>query len=309
MVSNTPIEAAQSDVELAIDDTDGEADDEAIKVPKRYAREIAARERLLARCPVDIYVSGVWDRYSWPYRLVQANEANRSGLKDTCETLIVDSVPTDLYFPVSDVLDAAHEMDADYVVMKDYPGEYDVTLDAHERFCSHYQRHECDSKIMAVATTPNIGRFRAQCRSYKRSFDKGLSVHAVAVGGLRDAKASIQARWFREARKVMGYDVPLHGLGVGTSPELISNIRKSIKEDPERPLVDSIDISTPESAVKNNKIPDKTWTQRRSPFPEGVDSTTVRSGFAEAIARMLAYELTPDCDDDVLNNRINDTLC
>ncbi|ELY58729.1 hypothetical protein [Natronococcus jeotgali] len=265
-----------------------------MEVPARYAREITARERLLEQCPIDVYVAGVCDRYSWPWRLVAANEADRPGLRESCETLIVDSVYSDPYYPVGDVLEAAHAVDADYVVSKDYPDEPRTALDAHGRFLSLWRRHKCDAEPIPVLSTHDLSSFRGQCRHYARRED---DVGTVAVGGLRDARGAVQVRYFREARKVLGYDVDLHGLGVGTSTELIGALQESIADDSDRPLIDSFDISTPENAVRNNKLADKRWSQHRCPLPEGTDSTTVRAGFAEATARMLAYELTTGCDE------------
>ena len=124
-------------------ETSAEAE-ETVEMPARYAREIAARERVVERCPIDVYVAGINDRYAWPHRLVSAKEADRPGLAETCETLIVDSVINDPFYSADDVLDAASKLDADAVVAKDWPpfadpaGEGIHPADALEHFMSRY---------------------------------------------------------------------------------------------------------------------------------------------------------------------------
>ena len=266
-----------------------------VTVPARYAREIQARERLHEQCPVDIYVAGINPRYSWPFRLMSAKEA-RPAVRDACDSLIVDSVVTDPYYSMQQVLDVAHRIEADYVVGKDWPafvdpkGEGVSTLDAYDHFAGTYHRHECEAELIVPLQPP----FDKQTiRSLRRS-----GMDHFALGGLRDLASIEQVRHIRTFREHAGYGVFAHGLGIGTSIEVLVAIRKSIAADPTRPLVDSLDISTPENAVRNNKLPTKAWNQHRIPLPSGEDSTTVRAGFAEAIARMLEYEFTPGCDDE-----------
>lgn len=267
---------------------------ESTEVPARYAREIRAREQLHDRCPVDVYVAGINNRYSWPYRLIAANRA-RPSISDTSATVIVDSVVNDPYYPVEDILDAAHRLDADYVIGKDWPKEAHPAgdgihpADAYDHFISKSKRHPCDAEVIV----PLIPPFDAQMVGHFSDVDH------YALGGMRDFSPERQVTLIKQFRENAGYDVNVHGLGVGTSIEVINAIRESVSEDPQRPLLDSFDISTPETAVCNNKIPTKRWQQQRVPLPTGDDSTTVRAGFSEAIARMLEYELTPGCDDEM----------
>jgi len=266
-------------------------------IPARYTREIRARERLHECCPIDVYVAGINDRYSWPYRLMSAKEA-RPGVRETCETLIVDSVVNDPYYPMEAVLDVAHRVGADYVVGKDWPafadpaGEGIHSLTAYEHFVGRYQRHECDAELIVPLQPP----FDAQ--TIRSLCDSGVA--QFALGGLRDLPGAEQVHHIRAFREHAGFDVHAHGLGVGTATELLAALRASIATDSTRPLLDSLDLSTPETAVRNNRLPDKHWHQHRSPLPSGTDSTTVRAGFAEAIARMLEYELTLECTDEAV---------
>ena len=270
-----------------------ERDAETVKVPARYAKEIAAREQLLERCPIDVFVAGINDRYSWPHRLVSAKEANRPALAETCETLIIDSVINEPYYLADDVLDAAHALDADAVVAKDWPPEADprgrgvLPADALEHFMSRFVKHGFDGEVIVPVWPPFDHR--------KLIGVQNDWIDRYAVGGMRDLDSEEQVEHVRRFREAVGFDVHVHGLGVGTSPELIGALRESVERG--SPLLDSFDISTPENAVRNNKMPDRSWSQQRNPLPSGTNSTTVRAGFSEAIARMLAYELTPGCDD------------
>jgi hypothetical protein len=267
-----------------------------IDVPNRYAREIQARERLHDACPVDVYIAGVNPRYSWPNRLIAANKACQS-VVDSAETVIIDSVVNDPWYAVDDILDTAHDLDIEYVIGKDWPPAVDPCekggvhpAEALGHFRDKYTDHDCDAAVIVPVFPPFDDTLRGV---------QGDWIDHYALGGMRTMSGEKQVTHIRRFRERVGYDVAVHGLGVGTSVELINAIRSSAEEDPKNPLLDSLDISTPERAVANNKIPNKRWQQQRVPFPTGDDSTTVRAGFAAAIARMLEYELTPECDDDM----------
>lgn len=286
--------SAKSDTEHAGSQDPLIAGSETVEIPTRYAREIEARERLHQQCPVDVYVAGVNSRYSWPNRLVSAKEA-RPGVADTSATLMVDSVINDPYYAVNDILDAADRLNADYIIGKDWPTFADPedegvpALDAYGWTISKYKRHECNAELVVPLQPP----FERQPVHSLRHSD----VEHFALGGLRDKSGTEQVRHIRAFREIAGYSVEAHGLGVGTSVELISAIRESVADDPQRPLLDSFDISTPETAVSKNELPNKRWDNCRFLLPTGQDSTTVRAGFSESVARMLEYELTPGCDD------------
>jgi sulfur carrier protein ThiS len=275
------------------------SESQSIEIPARYAREIQARERLHDACPVDVYVAGINPRYSWPHRLVAANKACLSVI-DSAETVIIDSVVTNPYYSNRAILDTAHELDTEYVIGKDWPPAADPCdrggiqpVDALDHFMGEYTCHECDADVIVPVFPP----FDAQkLQGLRKDW-----INYYALGGMRDMSGEQQVAHIRQFRDLVGDDVNAHGLGVGTSVALINAIRDSIKENPDAPLLDSLDISTPETAVANNKIPTKRWHQQRVQLPTGDESTTVRAGFAEAIARMLEYELTPECDDEMFD--------
>ena len=119
-----------------------------------------------------MFVAGINDRYSWPHRLVSAKEANRPALAETCETLIVDSVINEPYYPAGDVLDAAHALDADAVVAKDWPPQADPSgrgvspADALEHFMSRFVKHEFDGEVIVPVWPPFDHRSRRLRRGH-----------------------------------------------------------------------------------------------------------------------------------------------
>jgi hypothetical protein len=275
------------------------SDSQTIDVPDRYAREIRERERLHDACPVDVYVAGINPRYSWPNRLVAADRAS-SSVVNSAETVIVDSVVNNPFYSNLAILDAAHDLDADYVIGKDWPPAADPCdrggihpRDALDHFIGEYMCHECNADVIVPVFPPFDAK---KLQGLRKDW-----INDYAIGGMSEMTGEQQVAHIRQFRDLVGDDVAVHGLGVGTSIELIHAIRSSVEEDPDAPLLDSLDISTPETAVGNNKVPDKRWRQQRVQFPTGTDSTTVRAGFAAAIARMLEYELTPECDDDMFD--------
>lgn len=274
-----------------------EPESETVEVSARYAREIQERERLHEACPVDVYVAGINPRYSWPHRIVNADKACQS-VGESAETMIIDSVVNNPYYDFESILNTAHELDADYVISKDWPPAVDPCdrggihpRDALDHFMGEYTCHECDADVIVPVYPPFDAK---KLQGLRKDW-----IDYYALGGMRDMSGEQQVAHIRRFRELVDDDVAVHGLGMGTSVELIHAVRTSIEETPDAPLLDSLDISTPETAVANNKIPTKRWHQQRIPLPTGDDSTTVRAGFAEAIARMLEYELTPECDDDM----------
>lgn len=276
------------------------SESQSIDVPARYAREIQARERLHDACPIDVYVAGVNPRYSWPNRLVAANKATQS-VVDSAETVIIDSVVTNPFYSNIAILETAHDLGAEYVIGKDWPPAVDPCdgrngihpVDALDHFMSEYVCHDCEADVIVPVYPPfDTQKLQGLQKDWITNY---------ALGGMRDMGGAKQVAHIRTFRELVGYDVNVHGLGMGTSIDLISALRSSVKENPDQPLLDSLDISTPETAVANNKIPTKHWHQQRVPLPTGTDSTTVRAGFSEAIARMLEYELTPQCDDEMFD--------
>jgi hypothetical protein len=69
----------------------------------------------------------------------------------------------------------------------------------------------------------------------------------------------------------------------------------------------SIDISTPERAIKNGRLPDKTWTQVDFKVPTGKDSSTIRAQYTKAALYQLNYMLSRLVNDEVLKTEYERT--
>jgi len=99
------------------------------------------------------------------------------------------------------------------------------------------------------------------------------------------------------------YEMRIHALAPGTAPAMLYELR----QHPD--LVDSLDVSTPERAPGNHKVPDATWTQDRHLFPRGDGTLTLRAQHSVSIALQLAHMLSPLCNEEtfetVLTERDN----
>jgi len=218
---------------------------------------------------------------------MSAKEAGRSTTEE-CFELIIDSAYTHSDVGNKETIEAAIKANADYIIMADAPGSQRQTHNALSEFVELYKAHvECTAKPFVVLQPPYADHFRR----YEDTYSK---FSHFALGGLHQFDPWQQISSIREFRRAAGAQVYVHALGIGTNYEIVRELRNEPR------LVDSLDVSTAEQAIKNNKIPDKKWKQTRFYVPQGVDSTTVRARFSESILSMLNYVLGPLVDDDGL---------
>lgn len=231
--------------------------------------------------------------WPWRWKLMSWYEA-RPSVRDSCETLIVDSGVTKYGTP-EQVLDAAGHVYADYVVASDITGLEeetppempDSTMESLAAFMQAADRRECADRVILPLQPP-----------YDQFLDAVLdrwwlnATDYVAIGGLltfEDPAERIAA--LHCIRDCLGDDMRIHALGPGTDPALI----ETIQSHPD--LLDSLDVSTPERAVVNGKLPDKNWTQQKVSLPGGTGSSYLTAQFAGAIATQLAFDLAPEFGD------------
>lgn len=243
--------------------------------------------RIVARnTTARVFAAGVNAAYWYPYKLLPAHEANRPSVRDSCFELIVDSGYTQEQLTNKDVIEAAAEIGADYLIMKDRPGDQQATHNALEEFITLYNDHvDCAAKPFVVLQPP----YREHYRNHEDVYSR---FSHFALGGLHQFDPWQQIGAIRQFREAVGSQVYVHALGIGTDLEIIRALRREPR------LIDSLDVSTAESAIKNNKIPDKTWKQSRFYIPRGVGSGDVRARFASAILDMLNFCLSDLLDDD-----------
>lgn len=275
-----------------------------VQVPGYYAEEIEQRERVIDACPIDVYSMSISPRWGWPYKLMSYYEA-RPGAADSAETVIVDSGQNRWGSP-DDVLEAAANVDADYVFAtdvtgwedpenrdhnpaypdpEDYGSVFDAAIEGIRRFIERARELGVVHRTIVPIQPPYVAFLDALD-------DRGLlrGVSYIAIGGLLDiddVDERIEA--LQAVRERVGSSTKVHALAPGTDIEMV----QALREQPA--LVDSLDVSTPERAPPNDKVPDASWHQDRSVFPRGKEGSTVKMASATRVALQLTHMLSPLC--------------
>lgn len=265
----------------------------ASPIPRYYKQAVRKREEIADATPVDVYCMSINSWWPWRWKLMSWHEA-RPCVRESCETLIIDSGVT-RYGTPEEVLDAAEKTYADYVVASDITGMEDETrpempdstMESLAAFMQEADRRACADRVI-LPLQPPYGEFLDDVldRWWLDATDY------VAIGGLLtldDAAERIAA--LHLVRDRLGDDAKIHALAPGTDPEVIEVIRSNPG------LLDSLDVSTPERAVVNGKLPDKTWTQQKVSLPGGTGSSYLNAQYAGAIATQLAFDLAPEYGD------------
>lgn len=299
------------------------------------ATELDAREAILEACPIDVYTSSINPRWGHPHKLMSYYEA-RPGVAESARMVMIDSGYSRVG-SMPGVIEAAQKVDADAIIPPDLtPGcdgyeDRDPTEHAYEigEYWHDFRRVDLDCDLY-LPIHPPFDHFLGELRYYDPGYVLGLEDHpafdypaegeewrleargarptftldlveaadGVAVGGLRGLDVDERIDALRTVYREVPRDTRIHALAPGTEPAIL----RELKHNPH--LVDSIDVSTPEVASANGKVPDKTWKQHRHQFPKGTNSSTIRGAFSTAIALQLAYMLSPDCDDSILDEPV-----
>lgn len=297
-------------MERTPDASDQDAVVDTVEVPAHYAREIEEREKIADNCPIDVYTMSISPRWGWPWKLASYYEA-RPATRASSETMMIDSGYA-RRGNITDILAAASKYNADIITTPDVTppcdGYNDITpyeraLERYEDYMRVLGSSDWDGTVLLPVHLPFT-----DCIDELRNYDPGYvlgyeddpafdmractldlveKAGGVAIGGLKDLPVKERIAALRTVKKQTPAGTHIHALAPGTELEMIRELR----DNPW--LVDSLDVSTPERAVANNKLPDKTWTQRPHLLPAGTDSTTMRAQFSAATAVMLAYMLTP----------------
>lgn len=185
-------------------------------------------ERILSECYVDYYLSSSYDggRTEWPFRMFPPSEVYPRYV-EVSEQYIVDSAFNDPNTTNKDVLDTAHEVGADMVVLEDVYQDYVGTVDRVLSGLETVEDHSFSGQAICPLQEPII-----DC------YEELGEPDYVAIGGLKDADESTKIAAAQELRRFAGPDTYIHGLGWGASEKLIDAIRS----DPN--LLDSIDAQT-----------------------------------------------------------------
>ena len=241
-----------------------------------------------------VYSAGINRGYSYPYRMVPAHRVTSThrGLTDT---LMVDSVYNNDSITNEDVLEAARKVDADFVIPKDYPGRPHESVEMMEQFLDLYDPRTDHFKPYMVVQPPLAETFKEYEDFYSR-FGR------LAIGGLKDKSPETQTdevyefyEALRASSQIDVSSVDVHGFGLGLSPEMVHFIRTYPH------ALDSLDVSTPEISIKNNKLPDALWVQTPMALPGGDNRRDLQARYAEATLYLMNYLLSDVVNEEELH--------
>lgn len=179
---------------------------------------------------------------AYPRKLQKPSTVN-DAVRDTAETFIFDSGIGD-DTTNREVLDAAHEYSADYVVAKDYLHDRQATTNSIEAFFDEYDDHPCDATPMVPLQPPHA-------RHYQELTDRLGECGHYVLGGMAvpEVGTAEQIRHIRAFGNVVHDGAYVHALGVGGG-------RKFVKTVAPLEILDSVDCATPEIAAANGCVID-----------------------------------------------------
>lgn len=250
------------------------------------SKEDLRTREIIANCPVTIYSAQYNDWWDCPYTLQMVQRADQK-FRDKSYRYIIDSGFRDPDVGNEDVIEKAVKLNPDWIVPKDYPGDPEKTANSLRRFADLYDDRgdEFAGRPLIPVQPPHADTFK----QYEHIYEEFSN---FAVGGLHYfTSSSAQLGAIREFDEVASPG-HLHALGVGSNLEFVTALRD------EPALVDSLDISTPETAVKNNGVPDRTWIQREFEVPRGINSSMLRGNLAKYVHLQLCYMLTDFANDE-----------
>jgi|GEM_PF-7035007 len=291
-----------------------------------YEQEIDAREDIVEACPIDIYVASINPYWAYPNKLMSYYET-RPGVRDSCRQVIVDSGKTRIG-NMSEIIQAAIDMDADQVIPPDptpYTDGYDeLTPHGHaEEQAQHYwewYREDVDGTILLPIHPPyqrfieELGRwdpghilgyeddpyfdypstpeaeerYLAGVEHYSLTYDLIGAADGVAVGSLLGLDVFEQITALKQVREAVGPYKHVHALSPTPRPEMLLFLRRNPG------IIDSLDLSTPETAPAGNKLPDlRFYPQMKYLFPPAhANISPVRGAASTMIALMLNFWLS-----------------
>ena len=241
--------------------------------------ELAARMETIAQnTNVKVFTVSNWQEYFYPYALAHEGYADEE-VRKACYELIVDSNKNDPQTSHTQVVRKANQVNADYVIPKDYVGNQTRTHESMVEFRKHHES-ECRATPYYVLQPPFD-------HIYMEHEDFYSDINHFALGGLQNLDDEMQVKEIKRFRKVAHDDITVHGFGVGTSVKVVRACRENDT------FLDSLDIGTPEQSILNNAIVDAQMSQSEFEVPRGTRSTNVRAAFAKAILQLLNYLLSP----------------
>lgn len=193
---------------------------------------------------------------AYPYKL-QKPATVTPAVRDTAEVFIIDSGIGNDDMTNRDVLDLAHEYDADYVIAKDYLHDQPRTTESIIMdFIPNYERHPCEATPMIPLQPPHASHYCRIQNQYRRQENgRDFPYTHYVLGGMAfgDVSDDDVMRYVKEFRRAAP-GVYAHALGIGGGRNLLSRLHGT-------GLLDSIDCATPEMAAVNGCVLDNELRQ------------------------------------------------
>jgi len=179
---------------------------------------------------------------AYPYKLQNPSTVSDRVRKSADEFILDSGIGDDT--TNGDVLDLAHEHDADFVIPCDILHEFKATADNVTEFFDLYAGHPCEATPMIpVQCDPQNGRWHRDHLPMLPDAD----IYALGGMSVPEVSTSEIITTIERFRDAVGDGPHIHALGIGGGFEIIRRIGGT-------GLLDSVDCSTPEQAAMNGAV-------------------------------------------------------
>lgn len=241
------------------------------------------REQIIEASPVEVYAATNTAMMEYPYTLGRPNEKSPT-LAEQSEKYIMDSGIGDDSFSTSDVITAADDVGADYVVAKDVLGQPSETTDGIiDMLCENPSQ----DVIIPLQSSQSMTHYDHYCELKDTLLDYGFSItdYRVAIGGIKDLSVEEQILRVLEFQWKAGL-VDAHAFGCGIHSDWVVALRRCPK------LLTSIDSSSVRAYVNNGSAFDGMMNTRTHEMPRGRNSTVLTTMLRETMLYTYNYLLT-----------------
>lgn len=185
----------------------------------------------------------------YPYKLQKPSTASHD-IRQRTETYILDSGIGD-ETTNAEVIELAHDLDADYVVPVDILHDQAQTTASIKEFVELYEVHDCAATVLYPLQPPHDEHY------HNLTNDITKSVEHVAVGGIavKDMCLSTKLGYIRGLRRVAP-NIYAHGLGIGGGIEFVRAVAPT-------GLLNSIDTAAPEMSAVYGAVFDEQLRQQQ----------------------------------------------
>jgi hypothetical protein len=193
--------------------------------------------RLVDNAHIELVLSasgGSGGRVYWPWKMNPPKEALQR-MRNSCEKYIIDSDPLDDSVTTKDVLDCAHNHNAEVASLQDVYQDKDKTVDSLLRGLKMYDSHAFDGDLLLPLQEPYVECWEELGEPTE---------HLLGIGGLKDGTPKERIKATNQLRNAIGSDGWIHGFGWG-----VNGIADYIRDNPN--ALDSVDYSTPVQNAMN----------------------------------------------------------